>query len=406
MADSSASLTADRIIFLDKIRYTLVLGVVLLHAACAYAPIIVWWSVRDLDGTRLFDLLIVILDIFLMPGLFFLAGYFALSSLAKRQGSGQFILAKLKRLGIPLVLVGLFWVPIISYLRYLEDNGVDHSYLSFWWMQMQTVLDFHWVSFVSQEVAIQHINDFSLWHLWFISLLLIFFILTAMVNLLSLNRFQITPSGGALSSLSIIRAMIIAAIAGALGFALVNRFVPSWGWGKIGGFLLIQPTRIPIYIVAYVLGIHSFRHAWFKQQFPGKAWLWLAACLVLTWGLLMVLKSIQMSIMLTPWSQALEHGFLRSFAYLAFLGFFLCTAQRFGNQPSLLWRHLHPISYDIYLIHLPLVVIIQWLLYPVSLPIFWKFAITFLSSLMLCWFLGRYILAGIVSRAGSFLSWR
>jgi hypothetical protein len=49
---------ANRIIFLDKIRYAIVIGVVILHAACAYARIIPWWSVRDPLQSAFFDLLI------------------------------------------------------------------------------------------------------------------------------------------------------------------------------------------------------------------------------------------------------------------------------------------------------------------------------------------------------------
>ena len=52
-----------------------------------------------------------------MPILFFIAGFFAPSSLVKR-GVGGFINAKLKRLGIPLVLVGIFVVPLISFIGY------------------------------------------------------------------------------------------------------------------------------------------------------------------------------------------------------------------------------------------------------------------------------------------------
>ena len=62
----------QRTIFMDKIRYSMVLAVVVLHAACSFASIIPWWSVRDHAQNQQFDLLIIVLDIFLMPLLFFL----------------------------------------------------------------------------------------------------------------------------------------------------------------------------------------------------------------------------------------------------------------------------------------------------------------------------------------------
>jgi fucose 4-O-acetylase-like acetyltransferase len=186
---------ANRIIFLDKIRYTIVIGVVVLHAACAYARIIPWWSVRDPQQSPLFDLLIIILDIFSMPILFLIAGFFAPSSLAKR-GRGGFINAKLKRLGIPLVLAGLFLVPMISFIGYRNRPDAALDFFRFWWMQIHTLADWHWINFADPRTGLQHINDFSLWHLWFISLLLVMFLLTAFVHKLVPARFQRCKTAG------------------------------------------------------------------------------------------------------------------------------------------------------------------------------------------------------------------
>ncbi len=397
------SSSTDRIIFLDKIRYHLVIGVVLLHAACAYSLIIPWWSVRDPGMNRLFDLLIVVLDIFLMPGLFFVAGYFALPSLAKRQSSSRFILAKLKRLGLPLLLVGLFWVPVVSYIGFHLRNVNGMGFLRFWWMQMHTVLDYHWVCFVSPETISLHANDFSLWHLWFLSLLLIFFALTAVATRVFPGLFHPRFSGERLASLRIIAAVAVAAVLGALGFAVVNRFIPDWGWGKIGGLILIQPTRVPLYIAAYLLGMYSFRCEWFDRRFPGSIWLWLIAGMVLTGALLALTSTIMQEFAPIPWAHALAHGLLRALACFAFIGLFLSFGQRFGNRPSPAWRHLHAVSYDIYLIHLPFIVILQWALLCVPLPVYLKFIATFLVVLLICWLLGRYAIYRRPVRAGGLL---
>lgn len=133
----TASLPANRIVFLDKIRYSLVIGVVVLHAACAYALIIHWWSVRDPVQSPVLDLLILVLDIFSMPVLFFVSGFFALSSLA-RQGPSRFIISKLERLGIPLLLIGLFFVPLISFIGYRNSTPDAHGFFRFWWMHNET----------------------------------------------------------------------------------------------------------------------------------------------------------------------------------------------------------------------------------------------------------------------------
>lgn len=393
----------DRFVFLDKMRYSLVIGVVVLHAACAYARIIPWWSVRDPVQSPVFDLLIIVLDIFLMPVLFFIAGYFALSSLARR-GNRGFVNAKLKRLGIPFVLVGLFFVPVITFIGYRSRTPDPQGFFRFWWMQMETVLDWHWVSYATQEIALQHANDFSPWHLWFISLLLVFFLLTALFHRFLPGWFQCGVTSAADGSRSVLPALAVAASAGALGFCLVNRVYPDWAWGKIGGLILIQPTRLPIYLSLFILGIHAARREWFRDgTFPGSTWLWLTGVIVSSATLLAALGAMELGPAPTPWLNASVHGALRSVACLAFLGLFITAGLRYGNRPSAAWRHLHPISYDIYLIHLPLVVLLQLALLSVAVSIYLKFIVTGLAAVALCWLLGRHVIEPHPVPAGGLL---
>jgi peptidoglycan/LPS O-acetylase OafA/YrhL len=391
-ASAPAPLPANRIIFLDKIRYSLVIGVVVLHAACAYAHIIPWWSVRDPVQRPFFDLLLIVLDIFLMPVLFFLAGFFALPSLST-QGSRRFISVKLRRLGIPLLLIGLFFVPLISFIGYRNRTADAHGFFRFWWMQMQTVLDWRWVNYATTEIGHRHVNDFSLWHLWFISLLLIFFILTALVYRLSPRCFQCKVSSASSGSRSILLALAVAALTGFLGFSLVNRIYPDAAWSKIAGLIVIQPTRAPLYIAIFVLGLYANSRGWFsKRSFPGSIWLWLAGSVVCSAALPAVIISIGQEPAPIPWPHALAHGMLRSLACLVFLGFIVTAAQRYGDRPSLIWRHLHAISYDIYLIHLPFVIVLQLALLHAPVSIYAKFAITSLAVVGLCWLLARGVI--------------
>ena len=134
-----------------KIRYFLVIGV---RRACGLrlCPYHSLWSVRDPVRRPFFDLLLIVLDIFRCRVLFFLAGFFALPSLST-QGSRRFISVKLKRLGIPLLLIGLFFVPLISCIGYRNRTADAHGFFRFWWMQMQTVLDWRWVNYATTRSA-------------------------------------------------------------------------------------------------------------------------------------------------------------------------------------------------------------------------------------------------------------
>lgn len=89
-----------RLVFLDNLRTLMVLLVVVLHVACAYSSYSTWWYVDDTNAAP-FDFLLLIIDNFSMPVLFFLAGYFALPSLVRKRSGWSFAVGKLKRLGFP-----------------------------------------------------------------------------------------------------------------------------------------------------------------------------------------------------------------------------------------------------------------------------------------------------------------
>ncbi len=389
--DNVVSPPIDRFVALDKIRYLMVAGVVVLHAACAYASIIPWWCVRESEQSRFFDVLIFGLDIFLMPVLYFIAGFFAFSSLRK-YGAGRFVAAKLKRLGGPLLLLGLFFVPSIPFIGYMGRTTKPAGFLQFWWMQMQTVLERHWVLYTSMEVAAQHPNDYSPWHLWFISLLLIFFILTAVF-------YRLFPRCFACNSLSqgeiprkIMLGLLWTAAGSALFTALAQQVSPDWAWGKIG-FFLIQPTRVPIYVAFFILGLYASSRNWFVNRcFPGHPLLWLVAALLLFFALSAALQYVGPHPAPIPWSQAILLGGLRTLACLSFLCLFLSIGQRWGQHPTAVWRFMHPVSYDIYLIHLPLVVIFQLVALHQSIPTGLKFALISVAALITCGLMSRYVI--------------
>jgi fucose 4-O-acetylase-like acetyltransferase len=122
-------MSTDRILFFDNIRYLMVLLVVVLHSACGYSNYTTFWAVNDTNSI-FFDYLLGILDVFLMPTLFFIAGYFAIPSL-EQKGKWLFIKSKFKRLGIPWLLGIVLLVPIINYIRYYSRGNLT-SYLSLW----------------------------------------------------------------------------------------------------------------------------------------------------------------------------------------------------------------------------------------------------------------------------------
>ena len=78
--------TEHRLIFLDNLRYFSVLCVVVLHSTCAYFyGAMAWWPVIDPAKTSTVNILAPFFDVFAMPLLFYIAGYFALPTMQKRE---------------------------------------------------------------------------------------------------------------------------------------------------------------------------------------------------------------------------------------------------------------------------------------------------------------------------------
>ncbi len=130
-ATGPRSAAAIRLYFLDHVRAVIILLVILLHAAMtymAYPP--PWWYVIEPENSLALTGLVLLLDVPNMQILFFIAGFFAYSSLEK-YGAGRFLRQKGLRLGLPWLVGVVFLAPLVTYLIPFS-RGIAPSYLEFW----------------------------------------------------------------------------------------------------------------------------------------------------------------------------------------------------------------------------------------------------------------------------------
>lgn len=381
----------NRIIFLDNVRTMVVIFVVILHAACAYAEIIPWWPVQEFPKELPYSMIIIFFDLFCMPTLFFVAGYFAPASF-RTHGAGGFIKAKLRRLGVPFVLLSVFYVPIMAYVGYRGRAEQPLGFFDFWLFQLSTAWKPEFVLLDSVEKAAPHANDFSQWHLWFITLLLVFFLVFAIAARIwpALSNPAKSP---AITSREILASLLAAGFVSTLLASITNMTVPDWSWANIGGYFLAQPTRLGTYCTLFWLGVLAAHRGWFtRPSLLGPLWPWLAVALILD----MVFFAMSVKFMETmgpaPASLALANGALRSFICLAWLGVLIKTAQHWLNKPHAPRASLSRSSYDIYLVHLPIVVGLQLLATTVPLDYFVKFVLTVVCAVALCFYLSRKLM--------------
>ena len=137
----NSSPSDSRVVYLDNLRYLFVIGVVIQHATMAYMPS-TWWPVAD-EPSLLVSAFTGFFDGFLMPSLFFIAGFFAIPSMINKSVP-QFIKGKFRRLGIPWLACTLFIGPVLPLIyHYTRDNmTLAASYGHTWLALMKNALSF------------------------------------------------------------------------------------------------------------------------------------------------------------------------------------------------------------------------------------------------------------------------
>ncbi len=381
--------SGNRIVFMDRLRLIMVLIVVLMHSAAAYTNIISWWSVQETPKSVALDTFALFVDGFQMPFLYFIAGYFTWFSLKKRTRR-DFIISKFRRIGLPFVAIALFLTPMISYIGIKRVVPSAPGFFHTWLIQMKTAVDFTPVFFTSMEVARKHFMDYSSWHLWFVLVLLVFYSFYAGYDLIK-EKFNLKYASKDNKSASVFKSLFITMIFMTVFFAVINLFVRDWLWGK-AGFVIFQPTRVPVYIGIFSLGIYAASKNWFiEHTFPGNKWAWGAFFLFLSIALIAC-----MSYIFQTWEQthsayfSLVHGLVRAGVVISSLGFLFSLVQGWAGKSSVI-DSMSGYSYEIYIIHLPLVIAFAGLFTLIKIPLILKFFCVGISVIISSWALGRYL---------------
>lgn len=374
---------AQRMCYMDSIRLWMILAVLVTHFASPYCTIIPWWPVLDSVRGSEYDIAIILCDCLQLPVLFFLAGYFAPRSLDKH-GASQFMRGKFLRLIVPMLVLGFFYAPIIPYIGHLVRTGSAMPISEFITLQLVTAVVPLPIQPDSWGFSQKFAWHFRLWHLWYLSVLFFFF---AVYSIWASRRsVSVRPESPTRSS--VFRVFGLTIVVSTVAMSLVNSFVSDVYWLNWGGYLLIQPTRIPLYFCMFVAGTYAGRRQWFAETAS------VVRCL--GWGVasggifILLMKSIPLFVAAgggaLPAPLALLNGGLRSCLGITSLLFCLSVGQRFGRNPSTFTRSLSRSSFAVYLLHMPFGIFMAYLLLPLPIPAFGKFSIVFVVTLFLCWF--------------------
>lgn len=315
-----------RLYFLDNLRTFLIFLVIALHAGITYESSgwpAFFWIVDDPSTNDLSGLMNMILDIFIMPGMFFIAGYFTPPSLGSRT-KREFIVAKLRRIMLPWLIAVLTLVPAYKFI-FLYSRGLEQE---------------PWTNYFHFSNGV-----FSQSWLWFLPILFMFYLLY-----LALDQLKWKLSG-----LSFKHAVCCSTGIGIILVVLFHQF--EWeGWTKII-ILDFQNERLPIYFIMFLLGALGFKREIFARPMEKKVWLhvvngtsWIPIMFYMTLILLPYIKEGA-----SIFSPETDRIFIRVSYIICLLALLYSTINVFRvylNKTNPLLRILNRNAYGVYILHL------------------------------------------------------
>lgn len=362
-----------RFYFLDNLRSVIVLLVVIYHAAIAYminCP--KWFYVIDTQSNLFFNVFVIINDVFLMPVMFFIAGFFGIRSLV-RKPQLVFWQDKIVRLVIPYFVGILFLAPAINYIYFLSRPEVPPPYLYYW-------------GNIFFNLARQHA------HFWFLGLLVLFFLLLSLIYRFYKPLGQVSD----IPAIPTVKFFIGCGLLTSAVFFGVHQIFDDSTWLMLQHVLMIQPTRCTLYIFYFALGVYAHRQQWFSISGYApitKYWVPLSVLLGSVYAGYKIILWPKRQLMLVMIGNDILQAFFCLTAIFALLAFF---QQRF-NYSSNLWQKLSANSYAIYFIHQPIVMLLLLAVRGFPLNVFVKYLLVSAAAVTVSYLVCEYGLSKIPS---------
>ncbi len=380
----------SRAYFLDNIRSTVIVFVVLFHAILPYTQVCPWWYVVDPPPLGFSFYFIVFLDAVMMSSLFLIAGLLAWSSY-DRKGLARFVAGKVRRLVVPFFLCTLFLSPIMPFIRQsLRAAGSGEEppgFLNFW-------LDFLAGGTKILSGSPDTSTEIVVNQYWFLMLLFVFFAGFSVHARMQTRRSSACPTNTARRPRSrLVWIGRIAAFTLAIGlvYATLCHLLPANDWLTLGGLWQVQPTKVPIYLGFFLAGAHIGRRKLLPEILdvasPG-VWLTSAAFITAVYftTVLMTVGAPDASATLVIASRLLRL-FLTVSVSLGLLTLFY----RRIDRETTIWRELCSNSYNIYLIHMTLLVVLHLLVLSWPVPSLFKLASVSILALAGSYLISRFL---------------
>ncbi len=354
----------ERLIFVDVLRVSIIVFVIVHHAAQAYGPTGGMWPVHDQAQSDWFRPFYTVNAAFGLALLFLLAGYFVPGS-CERKGPERFLRERWARIGVPLVsIVLLVHLPAVyltgsrpppaEFIHRLYERGWQPIYL----------------------------------HLWFVAHLLLYSAVYVAW------RQVVARSGQAPGKWPPPNHTAIAGFV--VSLALITWIVRVWypvdKWVPLLWVLPAEPAHLPLYVALFVAGIAAHRGDWFRLIPTTVGMIWLGVGVIASagvyvvhavgpWSALMGIGGLNLSSLVrSTWETVITAGLS--------VGLIVMFRELF-HRPNRLLTAMAAASFGAYILHPAIVVALQASIQNIVLAAFAKFALVSVLATVLAFFLAQ-----------------
>ena len=326
----NASLTHERLYYMDNLRALAMLAGIVFHASLAYSPMLhFFWLTADQQSSKFVDVFAWFSHLFRMPLFFLIAGFFGMLLIEKR-GLKSMLINRTIRVLIPLVIfLPLVLLSIVAGINWAGTNIENQSpALTFMYHAMQSSSD------NSQPI--------NLGHLWFLYYLCFMYLI--LVALYQLKLFHMTWIK------QMLKPWVLLLIFPAL-LVPIFYMIPAPHPAPEGLMPLLWPFGL--YGLFFMIGALLYK----QQVLLGQLDKYFYA--LLTVGLA---SYVYFAYRVPAAEGNLLMAISESFTAVYMTWVCLILGKRWLNQPSKIFRYIADSSYWVYLIHMPVLFIIQYVL--------------------------------------------
>jgi surface polysaccharide O-acyltransferase-like enzyme len=364
----------SRNLAIDRARTFLTLVVLLHHAVIPYTH----FGHTDPKSWIGFDMVVLATDSFFMAMFFFLSGLFVWPGLGHK-APAIFLRDRLLRLGLPFAVAAFTVIPIAYYAISLRQHP-EIGFSDFWW---KTITSGPWPS----------------GPIWFVWVLLMFDLTASLLYRLSphlldpINHFSQRGFDRPVTFFLLLLSVSSVAYIPALLYFGPNR------WFQFGP-LDVQASRVLLYATYFFVGVgigaSNFQRGVLSEtgRLAKSSWGWIAVTLG-PYSLLWVMIYIKRELLGNPPVQPQWYLAIYGFVFVAFsatilfaiLAYFL----RFNDRGSSVLDPMQADAFGMFLVHYPIALWLQYLLFDYDLPAIMKAVIVFVLTVAFSWMLTRML---------------